>query len=1843
MYSYRSAHQLREDAELILTRQAARDESPGALLLSVASERPPANVVQRLEREYSLRSLLDFAWSATPLTLARPQGGLLLTLRDPGGQLLSDLIGSEWELPARLRVAIAVTRALGRVHERGLVHNDVNPANILIDVGSGRAWFTGFGLASRLARERRSPDPPSTIVGTLAYMSPEQTGRLNRSVDSRSDLYSLGVTFYEMLVGALPFSASHPLEWVHCQIARQPPRASDRDRRIPSQVSAILDKLLAKPADSRYQTAIGLELDLKRCLHALEANRCIEPFSLGCDDVPNRLLIPEKLYGREHDVAALLQAFERTVAEPELQVVLLSGYSGIGKSSVVSELQKALVATRALFGAGKFDPFGRDVPYATLAQALLGLVRTVLGVSEVELGHWRSELGNALGPNGRLLTDLIPDLELIIGPQPEVPELAPGEAQNRFQLVLRQFVAVFASPEHPLVLFLDDLQWVDAATLKLIESLVTDRPHLPLLLIAAYRDNEVHPLHPLASVLASVRQSSRAVHEVALDALRYHEIRQLVADALHLGTERVESLARIVWEKAGGNPFFTIEFLRELAEHELLSFDASAREWTWNGERISSRGYTDNVVDLMAGKLIRLGHASLEGLKRLACLGNKTSRTTLALATATPEESLEEQLSEAVQAGVLLSVDGGYAFPHDRVHEAAYSLVPGPVRDDLHLRTGRRLLSALRTGAAGARLFDVVNQLNRALVLIDDPEERAELCRLNVAAATRAKASAAYANARTHLALAVDLSPENGWEHAYTETFQLFLALAECEFITGDFSAADGLFETLLSRAQSNVDRAAVYRVLLQLYQVAGRYHEGVTVARRALRLFGVELPETEHEIEVAVEAEHREVFAQLRGRSIAELVDGPEATDQALRATMDLLINAGPCAFIGSPSLYPLITAKGVNLSLRHGQTETSAFSYGAYSVIVASTFSDIPTAFELSKLSLRLNEKLGGARLRGSLLMIHGHFISFWKQPFALGLPVQEQALTACLEVGDLAYASYVAFLSVWQMIEKGDNLHSVLAGSARFAAFARRTNNDAVYQTIRMQQQFVACLQGRTEDSVSLTDDSFDEDAALGAVTQATFGCGIVFYHILKLILAYLDERYADALAAATSARPFLGSAMSMPIEATYHYYHALTLAALCGVGEEQATQQYQLTLADKAQKLALWAEHCPENFGGRNSLLSAELARARGHEIDALRFYEQARSAARQNGLVHDEAIACERVARYCSDIGLESSARAHFRDAHHCYSLWGAHARARALEARHPYLRDNVLSAQGMTTIGAPVEQLDLATVVRMLQSLAGELVLGKWISNLLLIALENAGAERGVLLIPEGTELRALADARTIESGVRVSLVAPGDALPELPTSVLHYVVRTHDTVLLDDAHTAGRFANDPYIASRRCRSLLCLPLVKQGKLAGILHLENNLAPSVFTPRRTAILRLLVAQAAMSLDNIRLYTDLERENEARKRTEEALGRSEAYLAEAQRLSRTGSFGWQVASGRLIFSDETYRLIGWEDATPPELEAVMQRIHPDDAPLVRQHLDLAVRSGGPLDHEHRFVLPDGSIKIVHVLGRPVVNADGAVEYVGAIMDVTEQREAEAGLQHAQAELARVMRVTALGELAASIAHEVNQPLAAIAGNCGAALNWLGAAPPSLPPALDALMAIGEETERAGQVLARIRGLLAKSPPQRTVCDVGKLVSHVLPLVRAQFERMHISLEAVLDAGVPAIAGDSVQLQQVILNLLLNAADACKSLAADRRRVVVRTAVELAAGVPRAIISVSDLGKGLGVAGAARIFDAFYTTKPDGMGMGLSISRSIANRHDGHLSVTPNPEHGVTFRLSLPVVQ
>ena len=1857
---------LGKDEEFILCRGRSKDDASQVLVLSPLAEYPAPEVLKSLEQAYSLREELDPKWAARPIAMARHWDRPALVLEDPGGAPLNQLLGQPLEVALSLRLAISLSRAIDHLHQRDIIHKDIKPANVLVNSVTGRCWLTGFGIASRLPRERQSPAPPELIAGTLPYMAPEQTGRMNRSVDSRSDLYALGVTLYEMLTGSLPFSASDPMEWVHCHIARQPVPPETRSGAVPAQVSAIVMKLLAKTAEERYQTAAGVQADLQRCLGEWDAigtssrssgtaqtNRSsslpnMTSFALGEHDTPDRLRIPEKLYGRDRDIDTLLASFDRVVASGRPELALVSGYSGIGKSSVVNELHKVLVPPRGLFASGKFDQYKRNIPYWTLAQAFQSLVRPLLAKSEAELYKWREALEEALGPNGRLIVDLVPELELIIGQQPAVPDLPPQHAKARFQMVFRRFVGVFARAEHPLALFVDDLQWLDAATLDFLEDLLTQPDVHHLMLIGAYRDNEIDSDHPLRRKLDSIRTGGTQIHEIVLAPLTRQDLGRLLADTLHTEPERIAPLAHLVHAKTVGNPFFAIQFITALAEEGFLSFDHSAGRWCWDLNRIQAKGYTDNVADLMVGKLNRLASGTQKALQEFACLGSSAAISTLSIVHGVSEEGLASDLWQAERLEFIARSEGFYKFTHDRVQEAAYSLIPVSAQAEAHLRIGRLLKTHSPPKKREEAVFEIVGQFNRGAVLITSREERKEVAELNLLAGKRAKASTAYASALKYLVSGATLLGDDAWERNHELAFALEFHRAECEFLTGQLAAAEERLTTLSSHAADTVELATVTCLRADLYLTLGQSDRAVQVGLDYLRYLGVEW--SPHPAAEEVRAEYDRIWINLGNRPIERLIDLPLMSDPVSLATIDVLAKLLPAAGFTDAKLNSLVVCRMVNLSIEHGCNDGLSFAGVCLGMIAGPHFDNYKAGFRFGQLGYQLVEKRDLKRFQARTYALFGSHVMPWAKHVRTCRDLLHRAFEAANEAGDLVFAAATCSTLNTNLLAAGDPLTEVQREAEQGLEFAQK----ARFGLVTPQIGLIRMLRGLTPKFGSFDDEEFNElqfECKLASEPGALAEC---FYWILKLQARFFAGDYASAIDASLRAKQLLWTAPSHFETAEYYFYSALARAAACDsatqdsrgdlssdssseVRRRRTKEEHLKALVEHHKLLALWAENCPENFENRAALVGAEIERIEGRALAAMDLYEQAIRSAHTNGFIQNEALASELAWRFYAARGFDLIAQGYLQKARNCYLRWGANGKVQQLDQSNPQLGAQE-PAPGLTSaIGRQIDQLDLATLIKVSHALSGEIILEKLINMLMRTAIEHAGAQRGLLILPRADEYRIESEATTSGDTVLVDARERPVAGTALPESILRYVARTKEIVILHDASAQNPYSADPYIFRHHARSILCLPLINQAKLIAVLYLENNLAPHVFTPKRIAVLKLLGSQAAISLENTRLYRDLAEQAAA-------LRRSETYLSEAQKLSRTGSFGWDVISGKIYWSEETFRIFGCERPTEPTLELVLDRTHPEDRSMVRELIDRVSDIKKDFDFEHRLLMPDGSIKYLRVVGRPSTNDESVrVEFVGAVTDITERKlaekafqEKEASLHETQAELAHVSRLTTMGELAASIAHEVNQPLVGVVSNASASLRFLAGDSPNLVEATEGLRAIIRDGNRAADVVSRVRGLFKKARPTKEWLNINEAIEEVVILTQGEAQRNKVALRTKLAANLPSVMADRIEIQQVVMNLILNGIQAMSAVEGRKRNLIVRT--QRGEG-DQVRVAVQDSGVGIDPLNAERIFDAFHTTKPGGMGMGLSISRSIVESHGGRLWAAANDGPGATFQFTL----
>jgi PAS domain S-box-containing protein len=1810
-----------EDAERVfcrLRRDAAGGDRYAFMPAASGAELSMQESTDRLAHEYALKDYLDAAWALRPAALVREPGRTMLVVDFAGGEPLDRLIGQPMEIGRFLRLAAAMAAALGRLHGRGLIHKNIKPANVLADFTAGQVWLTGFGMASRLPRERQSAEPPEFIAGTLAYMAPEQTGRVNRSIDSRSDLYSLGVTFYEMLTGSLPFTASDPMEWVHCHIARQPAVPAN----VPHALSAIAMKLLSKTAEERYQTAAGAESDLRRCLDDWQTHGRIPDFALAAHDTPDRLMIPEKLYGRDRELGALLGAFDRIVAGGRPELVLVSGYSGIGKSAVVNELHKPLVPPRGLFASGKFDQYKRDIPYATLAQAFQSLIRPLLSKNDEELRLWREAFREALEPNGLLIVELVPELKHIIGEQPPVPELAPQEAQRRFQLVFRRFIDVFARSEHPLALFLDDLQWLDAATLDLLEDLLTRTDLQHLLLIGAYRDNEVHPTHPLVRKLDAIRQAGAALQDIVLAPLGRDDLSRLLADSLHCEPERAAPLAELIHEKTTGNPFFAIQFISTLAEEGLLSFDYDRGHWVWDLHRIHAQGFTDNVVELMVGKLNRLPAETQQALQQFACLGNTAQFEMLQRVSRGSAEDMHERLWEAVRSGLIFRADDSYRFLHDRVQEAAYSLIPEALRAEAHLRIGMLLAAHTPAAKRDEAVFEIVNQLNRGSHLIASVAERERVADLNLVAGRRAKSSTAYESALKYLRAGSALLTEETWDRDYPLIFWIEYLMAECELLTADKAAAEHRLSRLAQRAQSRHDFCLATRLRLTLYTAMDRMDRAIDVFLDWLRREGTVW--TSHPSRSDVMREYERIWTLLGSRRIEALVDLPLITDPDVLDTMDVFTEIMTPAQASDENLSSLVLCRMVNLSLEHGNCDASCFAYVWLAMFAGPRFDSYQAGFRFGQLGYDLVEQRGLTRYQARIWMNMGSTVMPWAKHPAGGRELVRRAFDAAYRIGDLTFAAYSWDQLVTICLAVGDPLAEVQTECENGRAFSLRMGFGFAVELCEPQLGLILTMRGLTPAFGRLDHREYNEvDAEQRLASNPNLVFAECYYWIRKLQVRFFAGDFAAAVEASLNADRLLWTSAAMFESAEHRLYGALAHAASWDGAPAEQRAMHAAALAAHHRQLEVWAEHNLVTFENRTAIVGAEIARIEGRMLDAQELYEKAIRSAHVHGFVHNEALNNELAGRFYAARGFEKIAHTYLRDARSCYLRWGADGKARQLEQLHPQLRAEKPVSEPTTTIHTPVEHLDLATVIKVSEAVSGEIVLERLIDTLMRTAIEHAGAERGLLILPRGEEYRVEAEVTAGADQVNVRLVSAGVTAADLPETVFRYVLRTRESVVLQDASGHSEFSADDYVRQHHARSVLCMPIRKQGRLLGILYLENNLTVHAFTPARMAVLKLLASEAASSIENARLYRELaDREGRIRRLVEANIIGIVISDIEGRILEANDAFLRMVGYDR---EDLVSQRVRWTDMTPPEW---LERD--------RQYLVPQLKMTGSLKpFEKEFFRKDGS-RVPVLIG--VANFEGGGdEGVAFVLDLTERKNAADALRALQTDLAHANRLATMGQLAASIAHEVNQPIGAARNNAHAALRFLAADPPDLAEVGEALECVVNDTYRAGEIIGGIRDQVKKVPlPQQDIA-LNDAVEEVIALVRGELSKQRVSLQTRLAHGLPPVHGDRVQLQQVMLNLIVNAIEAMVGVDDGVRALTITSESSPAEGL---CVAVSDSGPGIAAEDRERVFESFYTTKDGGVGIGLSICRSIINAHGGRLWADANSPRGASFRFTLP---
>lgn len=1415
-------------------------------------------------------------------------GRVFLETDDEGGQTLRSLI-SAGPLPIEdaLWIGIELARHLAAIHHHQIIHKDVHPANVLVRSESRHTHLMTFSLATRLPRQSHSVVSPGSLEGLLPYISPEQTGRMNRLIDYRTDLYSLGVTLFEMLCGEPPFVSDDPMEMVHSHIARPARRCTELRPDVPPVAAEIIHRLLAKNAEDRYQSCDGLAADLEECRRRLTGAGTIKSFELGRRDFSYGLEIPQKLYGRGDEVSALIRAFEQ-VSQGRSELMLVAGYSGIGKSALIQEIHKPVIRRQGYFVSGKFEQNKQNIPYFAFVQAFRELVRQLLTENAERIAQWREQMTAAVAGDGQVLVDVIPELELILGPQAAVPDLPEVEAEQRFLRVVRGVLRIFKGRGQPLVVFLDDLQWVDPASLKLISAVVSDLDNQDLFLIGTYRDNEVGATHPLTLAVERMEKAGIAVRRLHLRPLGLSHVTELVSDALRVHGDRARALAELLLDKTGGNPFFLIQFLRSLHVEGLLVFHREQRQWRWDVDEIRSKDRTDNVIDLMVRSLRRLGDQTQNVLGVAACVGNQFSLPVLQRVAQLAGKPVIEELWPAIRQGFVTPIGGGYRVPiddqaepenaaseiiacrflHDRIHAAAYSLNSLEQRTRIHYEVGHfMLVEHGGENGLGERIFEVVDHLNAARELIRDDAGRLRLARLNLMAGRRAYSSTAFGPARDLLDAALELLGDDGWTDAYQLTFDVQLLKSRCAYLQGDHGEAEEGFDELLERARFNHERLDLYTIKTQLRRHAIQYEDAVQVALAGLATAGLDFPgpRDDDALKAKVAAKAPAVEARLAGRKIEELIDLPELQSQEFNALMSLLEELSVLAVFFVPSLIHLATLEMLDLTLSHGSCPATSSAYVLYGMYLSTERGDAATGYRFGRLAYDLSHKYADPSAISKSGVFLGTWLHHWRRPVVDTLPVLEDAYITSFRSGVPAYGSYAAFFISVHTLGSGANLAEA---DESFAKYQHHLDGQGLAAALSYRDMLVAMRLG--PEALEGHELALAPDYAQRLFDDSLF---LALHHHAnsRALLHYL----LDDAEAAERAIDFAESSGSIEevLYAQYAvtervYYHALVLARLVEKGGERQEERRQ-RLRRQAEKLDAWSEACEENFRCRGHLVAAEIARLEGDPLRAADLYDRAAETARAHGFQQVEATAHELAGRLYLGLGRATVARLYLRKAHRGFLRWGAEAKARHMESAYGELlraepdawREDAATAAGFAGAMAS-EDLDLMTVMKASQAISGEIVLARLLQRMLQISLENAGAERGALILMRDHRLTLMAEG-SLERGVAMHPATPIDERDDLPRSVLEYVHRTGETVVLDDAARQERFQSDPYMKRPAAGSVFCLPILKRGDAVGLLYLENRNTRRTFTPDRVRLLQLLASQAAISLENAELYDTLE--------------------------------------------------------------------------------------------------------------------------------------------------------------------------------------------------------------------------------------------------------------------------------------------------------------------------------------------------------------------------------------------
>jgi predicted ATPase/signal transduction histidine kinase len=1801
---YSIGEKLYESPRSIIYRARRNLDGARVIVKTMNKEHPTPGEIANFMREYEITKSLALDGVITIHGLERYRSRLCLLLEDFGARSLRETMASiQLTLESSLQIALEVAEVLGAIHARNVIHKDINPSNIVINLTTNQIKIIDFGLATALSRENPVVRSPNLIEGTLTYISPEQTGRMNRAIDYRTDLYSLGATLYEMLTGAPPFQADNAMELIHYHIARQPIPPHALRPEIPVVLSEIVQKLLSKTAEERYRSAYGLKMDLQECLNRLRSSGRIESFSIGARDLSDRFQVPQKLYGREAEIKILLETFDRA-SQGVAELMLVTGYSGIGKGTLVNEIHKPILAKRGYFISGKFDQLQRDVPYSSMIQAFQDLVRQLLTESEELLAAWRARLLDALGMNGSVITDVIPEVALIIGEQPPAPALAPTETQNRFRLVFQSFVNVFAAHDRPLVIFLDDLQWADIPSLSMIQLLTTDTVTRNVLLIGAYRDNEMTGTHPLSLMLDTAKRAGAKVTEIYVGPLRFPEVTELVDDMFQCGLERAAPLSALLIEKTHGNPFFLAQFLKSLYEDGLVAFDGRNGEWKWDLDEIRARAITDNVVELTTRKLRKLSVFAQRVMELASCVGNHVDLWTLSLAYEGPRAELAAGLWEALAEGLLLpgnkahhfsdkaslarvffeggaelepAADVNFLFQHDRVQQAAYGLLTDGERREVHLKLGRLIFRNAPEGVREDRLFDIVHHLNMAVDLITSPEDRLEAARLNLHAGRRAIASSAHEPGLRLFNMGLRLLEGTSRDEHHDIHFALHVEAMQAEYLNAHTDRAHELAETALRFSKTVLEKVQIYEIQMRSHVAMGEMSAGCRVGLLALELLGARLPSPEMMQPMDMVEAMQKAQLAVMGKRAEDLLKLPELTDPHKLAALRIMFLFASPAIVLNPQFILVIACESIAFCVEHGLSPLAPGAIVDYAMVLATAMNDFVTANEYGAVAEELIERYSNPQLKPKVLLFNNSFIRIWKTRWRDTVEPLREAFTVGMEVGSLADVGFSAQSYTAAVFVVGSPLDFFLVEQAKYFDTLQRLSQPHPARGMLPWRYWALAMTGQTTAQHPADAIAMNGDAVLAECLAVNDTISLAQIYYIRAIVHYAFGRYAEAVVEAEKGQDFLPSVPLSTCTVIFNMAHSLALLALYDTADESRKKRCLQQAKNNQSQMQTWAGQCPENIEHKLKLVEAEIARVTDRPLEAMESYDQAIQGAARYGFLHEEALANERCGEFYLALGRTRVAAAYLNEARYAYLRWGAAAKVSDIERRHGSLLESAtaqMTARSAHPLslstsssydGSGGEALDLMSVMKAARAISGEIVLDRLVEMLTRILLENAGGQRGILLLEKDGRLVVEAEAVVEGSGVTTRCLSSEVEPTRMSASIIQYIGRTRESVVLGDATAEGLFTKDPYIVSTGLKSVLGAPLINQGKLVAIIYLENKLTANAFTEDRLEVLRLLSAQAALSIHNASLYAQL---TDYGRTLEQKVEERTRQLREAQ-----------------------------ERIVKMEKEAT------------------EVAMAGGFAHEVRNALASAEI------------------YLTMIADLADQRFSD--------QLASVSAQLVRGEAAG--ATDEGTPadqLAALADRLAGVENTFGVVFNGITTGVDRALTITK-------VILDYSNIGKQAP--------GKLPIAVRPIVEAVLGELEQSLSDHVISVDVAIAKEEQltmstrHIHAIVKNLVQNACDAvierllqerAEGQAAGGGTIRIAVAVEPC----RTVLEVKDNGVGIQPRDRSKLFEPFFSTKPaTGAGLGLNFVQKLVSIYNGSIEVDSELGRGTSFRIVFPSAQ